>query len=493
MTTADRIVSAFLRGLLVAVAIGPIGCGGGGNPPHPPTSPTPSPTIAPTPPPPAPITIQGRTFIQSGKPFVMKSIVPCCAGADAWGWPGGNSAFIKEAKRLGANMVEIRLGPYGARGETRLDDVVAYLPASVEKVDLTKWNEKYWAKRHAFIDEARSYGITVVVDALDGWRARTENWDAFNGGNNIQGYDNTGCQVTRKPLDAQQTKWVTKVAQEMARHDNVMFHISNEVMLCNPERVWIEGIAKILKQHAPGKLIGDNSQEDWSCDVAGPLSYASFHSSSPASVRRCPAVVNETKDTILTGFCQNWLQANADGTYFMFWRGNRTLAQVEAELLCWQKPTPPPGEGDEIAWSGENGDLPYLKTCKGNPGDKTIMPEPTGIKCVCTKKQGSGPCPPGAKEDATSKAAAAWFKSQRATYQGLSGDTINNSPAYMVSILKAAAKGGYCAKFSGFDEVWVKKPGADASYGFDVIHHPATGGALYRDAHYAVVCRPGGL
>lgn len=454
-------------------------CGGGGKPPKPPGTPTPGPTIAPTPPALPPLTIQGNRFFSRGVPFDMKAIVFCCTedSGTFGGWPVISEKALREIKRLGGNFAHIRLGPHAVGLEGTLNS--AYLPTSDGRVNLDKWNPAFDAHVEAMLKLALELGIYVEVDLLDGWTRRTHN-SAYDKKNNINGVDDSGVDALRRPLKPREIAFVEKYAAMVARFPNTTIQDGNETWLTKPTEAWEQSFIKTIRRVAPKVLIGSNTNMPWAVGLAD---YQTFHATSPASPRSKPTVVNETRDESVSpqAFCTSYKQAKAVGSYFMMWRGLMSMAQVQEAAKCWNEPTLPPG--DDILWDGP---LPRLKCA--------VFPEPQGISCICTKPGGSGPCPGGAQENAASRVISDALKAARPSFDGVgAGGAIVNGPAYMVSILRTAQAKGWCAKFAAFDEVWVKTPGASESTGYDVIHHPSTGGAFVRDAHLAVRCTPAGL
>lgn len=278
-----------------------------------PPEPTPTPTLI------GPLRILGDRFVPE-----IRGIAWCCADASAHGWPILNLLAIEKTVALGGNWSTMRLGPYSAAGESaqNVDQVSAYMPTADGRVDLTRWNEPFWNNVRTALGDAWVRGVYVEVDVFDGWALRTRN-SALDGRQNIQGYDVAGCGATKRTLGEHESRWVREVAKRTGEYPNVMYQISNESFLCNPAYEWEAGIAEILEQNAPGRLIGSGAFPSLG-------DYATYHGTIPGGPR--PALVNETDNNqSVAEYCS----MAAREPYYMLWRGWKSDAEVAAAAACW--------------------------------------------------------------------------------------------------------------------------------------------------------------
>lgn len=112
-----------------------------------------------------------------------------------------------------------------------------------KKFDLSKWNEEYFSRLHAFISLAEELDVIVEVTFFCS-TYRDDTWmrNPFNPGNNINGIN---LNLDRKEsntlknniLSGFQIELVKKIVNELNDYDNVFFEIMNEPWSDNPQKV----------------------------------------------------------------------------------------------------------------------------------------------------------------------------------------------------------------------------------------------------------------
>jgi hypothetical protein len=108
--------------------------------------------------------------------------------------------------------------------------------SGLPRFDLSKWNDKYFARLRARVAAAKSHGIYVSVMLFEGWGAQFAPGKAshpFNRRNNINGVDYgedpRDIYTLKVPrITSVQDEYVRRVADTVNEFDNVLYEIVNE-------------------------------------------------------------------------------------------------------------------------------------------------------------------------------------------------------------------------------------------------------------------------
>lgn len=160
--------------------------------------------------------------------------------------------YLQTLKNDGLNYTRIFTGPYseigadlfGIKNNTMNPApgrwITAWIRDSITgKYDLSKWNEAYFQRLKAFVDQAGKNGVVVEVTFFTSYYGDHQ-WSnsPFNPKNNINGIDSIAFKnvntTENVDLMAFQEKYVRRVVQELNQYGNIIFEIQNEPWADNP-------------------------------------------------------------------------------------------------------------------------------------------------------------------------------------------------------------------------------------------------------------------
>lgn len=311
-----------------------------GKPDLGPSEPTPLPTASPSPvpiefrPTNGPLQVNAHRLLdRSGKKVFLLGTIRCCSSmenastAKPDGWPLSNHESLLEDARHGSNYSHIRLGPNALNSPDR--DGVAFLQSG-NKLNLSQWNEAYWAKVRQVIEWAQGLGIYVEVSLIDGWILE-HGYSPWLKDQNINGIDAGTCtDMQSSPKDIHNA-WIRKVVEETGRYDNVLYLDGNELLKCDPVYQWSEGLKAIVRDeetrrgysHHP---LGTNSEvPSWRF-----LGYEVYHEEAAMPSHGRPLLINEYHSLSADEWREQVLAGIHVESSLMLWRGNMREAE-------WQK------------------------------------------------------------------------------------------------------------------------------------------------------------
>jgi len=338
-----------LLALLVACGGPPPICSPGAPPPCP--QPTPTPT--PPPGPPMGLKVLGkRLVLLSGHdPRILGTIIGCHLEGVS-GWPLICVESLDEIKSAGLNWTHIRTGPFTAEAEAPEFAFYQKDPAS-GKYDLTKISAAFQGLLRARGLAAKSRLIYFQVDIPgDRWPVQ-HFFSPWMASNNVQGEEHGGLDIFTRAPDPVHEAAIRAVVASVCDLDNVMFSTGNEAFKSDSD-AWTRRVVELIRECPTPHVVGVNSEFH-------PLGdYEILHQSSspPGGVR--PQEVNEFGDDISPEVViSEALKADANGTYFHYWRGSHSSAEWIAtmktlgEIRAGHPPTPqclpPPGAS---GWTG---------------------------------------------------------------------------------------------------------------------------------------------
>jgi len=192
-------------------------------------------------------------FQYKGKPTILVT-----SGEHYGAVMNGDFNFQKYLATLhlaGLNYTRIFLGPYSELGDnlfgitnnTMNPKPESWLTPWIKKTesgkyDLTQWNEVFFNRLKAFINEADQNEIIVEISLFTSYYTNHQ-WSTspFNPKNNIQGFDSISFKqvntINNGALMEIQEKYVRKVVQELNDFGNVFFEVQNEPWSDNPQLV----------------------------------------------------------------------------------------------------------------------------------------------------------------------------------------------------------------------------------------------------------------
>lgn len=289
----------------------------------------------------------GRLEHGDGRPVDVRGAVSCCGGA--YGWPLYDEAWLDTAASRGATFLHLRLGPFRTEGNGETDWAATgggYVEAS-GKADVTRFNERFWARVRELLAKAQARGVYVEVDVVDGWAVKHCRWgdlpgySAWDAAFNAQGQDFcAGAATGPVSPGSVHEAWIRKVVAETGRFDHVLYQDGNEVGLVpGYDAAWTQSMLAVMRdeeaRHGYGRhLFGTNSGDAAAMQLPG-VDYLQFHQAQPLSASQCfgkPCFVNEyNPQPPLTPaqFHQRFCAARAAGTAFFYWRHG----QGEADML----------------------------------------------------------------------------------------------------------------------------------------------------------------
>jgi len=160
--------------------------------------------------------------------------------------------YLRTLKNDGLNYTRIFLGPYSELGDnlfgitnnTMNPKPESWLTPWIKKTesgkyDLTQWNEVFFDRLKAYINEADKNGVVVEITLFTSYYTNHQ-WKTspFNPKNNIQGFDSISFRqvntINNGALMEIQEKYVRRVVQELNGFGNVFFEIQNEPWSDNP-------------------------------------------------------------------------------------------------------------------------------------------------------------------------------------------------------------------------------------------------------------------
>jgi len=163
--------------------------------------------------------------------------------------------YLATLHSAGLNYTRIFLGPYSELGDnlfgitnnTMNPKPESWLTPWVKnsesgKYDLTQWNEVFFNRLKAFINEADQKGIIVEISLFTSYYTNHQ-WSTspFNPKNNVQGFDSISFKqvnsINNGTLMQIQEKYVRKVVQEVNGFGNLFFEVQNEPWSDNPQLV----------------------------------------------------------------------------------------------------------------------------------------------------------------------------------------------------------------------------------------------------------------
>lgn len=247
--------------------------------------------------------------------------------------------YLDELRRHGLNNTRIWVGPYREVpgsfdiANNTLAPVPAHFTApwvrsttpgstdGLNKFDLDKWNDAFFARLKAFLREADKRGVIVEVNLFCPYY-KDDMWEVspLNAKNNVNGVGDvprTDVLTLKHPsLVAVQEKLVRKIVSEIQEFDNFYFEICNEPYFGGVTLDWQERIASILTdaERSSGRrhLISQNwangsKRIDKPSDL---VSIFNFHYSRPAESVAMNYHLNRPIGNNETGF-----DGTADATY----------------------------------------------------------------------------------------------------------------------------------------------------------------------------------
>ena len=163
-----------------------------------------------------------------------------------------------------ASQAEYDPLPYNRSGQGKAAD-------GLPKLDLSDWNEAYFARLRQRVQQAGEKGIYVSIMFFEGCAIKLSLPEApswpyhpFNPANNVNGItDDPMVADTGKALDLfslncpqflhWQKQFVMKVVDAVNDLDNVLFEISNEVPNRKEAFAWLDHMCAFVKQYESGK------------------------------------------------------------------------------------------------------------------------------------------------------------------------------------------------------------------------------------------------
>jgi hypothetical protein len=332
-------------------------CDGGGVPtmPDPPPASQPSPTASPddwgiV----GPLGVSGGKYVDAHGEIVYPiGVIGCCdSGKYRFDWPfisrrqktahamTQSDSLLQAAKEHGANLTEIRLGPFWDFGRR----FRPYKEAgdARDRADLREFRPEFFADAGNVIQMAGGLGFIVRLDVFDAWVAKPENREdsPLSGARNIQQLDILGCDLFTQKPHPEVERWTRKVVEEFGRFPNVVWQIANESGVCNPpvEPVFERHMARIIREAEAAygfeaHLIGTNS-ENPSIEAMPEIQFISKHQRTHADPSNGkPVNVTEYNPSLSPAvFAAELRAAKAAGTHFDYWISGATSDDLEAHL-----------------------------------------------------------------------------------------------------------------------------------------------------------------
>lgn len=163
--------------------------------------------------------------------------------------------YLSTLKNDGLNYTRIFLGPYSEMGNNLFGIsnntmnpkpeswLTPWVKDSVSnKFDLTKWNDDFFKRIHAFVAKAAENDIVVEVTLFTSYYTNHQ-WSTspFNPTNNVEALDSIPFKqvntIHNGPLMAIQEEYVRKVVSELNEYGNIIFEIQNEPWSDNPQLI----------------------------------------------------------------------------------------------------------------------------------------------------------------------------------------------------------------------------------------------------------------
>jgi hypothetical protein len=255
------------------------------------------------------------------------------------GWPLVSTHAIDDLSAEHGNFVHIRLGPY--IGELEGPEFAPYPSAGGGKYDLDHWNPAYWQRVKDALGYARSHGVYVEVDLIDGWAMKVQGRSPWHASRNVNGAA-YACDTVL--AGARHVPWLNKVVDEIGDYDNVIFQVGNETSTCGQmgSGAWESLVVSTVEARlGPGRprLFATNS-ENGAIEAAGYIDYVNRHNPSngpPSAIDlpgTKPAGVNEYGDGAADLYTAELWEALVRGTYLHYWWGGD---QQDERLLTYQR------------------------------------------------------------------------------------------------------------------------------------------------------------
>lgn len=441
-----------------------------------PGCPGPGPGPEPTPTPPGPtkyeemllrVAAPNQFKTIGGQPVELRGAISCCMDAD-WapgartGWPVNIDPSWQDyaAEAFGANLFHARLGPFlgGELGEPQWAEIGGpYFQHPSGQVDLTRWNEPFWKRVGSWIEYAGERGRYVEMDLIDGWYCKRGIWEdvkmPWMEAYNVQGEDHVQqCSARAIQPDDLFDAFLKKAVSEFGVYGNVIWEDGNEIGITGryvPE--WTLSMMERVRFHEQSSafgmvhLFGTNSGRDV---VRGQVDYVEEHRTSPLEgpMANRPSMVNEynprppfspTKMNDYRCF------AEANGTWWWYWRHEQTLDQMSATAELYRQPcgstpptpgcsVPPPTSTD---WKPNEEQLAttlwsqYRQALEG-VGDRCGQDPEDTLGLIAARMRDLGVCAAGPWADALiAKRSDGLWEEWHAVYYG-NGCTIATTGAY---------------------------------------------------------------
>lgn len=289
----------------------------------------------------------GRLEHADGRAVDVRGAVSCCGGG--FGWPLFDEAWLDTVASRGATFLHARVGPFRTEGDGETDWAVVgggYVEAG-GKADLTRFNERFWARVRELLQAARDRGLYVEVDVVDGWAVKHCRWgdipgySAWDAAFNAQGLD-ACADAASGPVapGGVHEAWIRKVVAETGAFDNVLYQDGNEVgLVAGYDAAWTQSMLALIRDEEARRgygrhLFATNSGDAAAMQLSG-VDYVELHQNQPATPTQCfgkPCFVNEyNPNPALTPaqFHQRFCAARDQGTAFFYWRHG----QAEADML----------------------------------------------------------------------------------------------------------------------------------------------------------------
>jgi hypothetical protein len=189
------------------------------------------------------------------------------------------------------------------------------------KFDLTRWDQAYFARLHAFVGEARKQGIIVEMALFCPFYGDTMwNLSPMKAANNVNGVGTCGREevyaLKEEALTRVQEALTRKLTREMNRHDNLFFEICNEPYFGGVTLEWQRRISAAIadeESRLPKKHLIAQNIANGSARVTDPdanVRVLNFHYTSP------PVAVAENADLKRIVTCdETGFQGTADEPY----------------------------------------------------------------------------------------------------------------------------------------------------------------------------------
>lgn len=287
--------------------------------------------------------VEGNQFVDPrGERVALLGAIVCCEEAKENGWPLVNLDVLDLFARRKQNYTHCRLGPFTVAGE---DDpiYVGYVTTNDGRVDLDRFNPRFWDRCRAIAARARQLRIYVEFDLVDRWvrqhgatdLPRIDPWSARN---NVQGVEAGTLAIFRSAPRPIHETWVRKAVAELGGFDNVLFQVGNEGFKSFSVE-WEVGVYDIVKDELGrlgfgNRLVSTNTGDP---DLEGRLDYIGRHSQEAQPPGAKPILVNEYAPLPSTEVLAQVREARRLGTMFMYWRGGHPREEWDSTLRELQR------------------------------------------------------------------------------------------------------------------------------------------------------------